>query len=97
MRYTDIIGDPTNGAAARQAQADKIAKATERKQVANQRYQAKIRAAQDAAKLAATVPNPVTAQERRSNASRRMADARGVLQRTVSAADDTINNALKRR
>lgn len=95
MRWRDLLHDTSNGRADQAAKAEKIAKATKRKQDANTRYQAKVRSAQDAAKLAALSPDPAKANERRTAANLRIADARGVLQRTTSAANDSINSALK--
>lgn len=97
MRWRDLFNDPNNGMAEETAKADKIAKAKERKKNANLRYQAKVRAAQDSAKLASTASDPLKAQERRDSANKRISDARGVFQRTVASADDTINNALAPR
>lgn len=94
MRYSELFHDPTNGAADVQARAEKIAKATDRKRVANLRYQAKVSAAQNAVKLASTSADPATGAARREAATRRIGDARGVLQRAISSAGKSINDAL---
>jgi hypothetical protein len=93
MRWGEIVGGSLMRASDQQAKAGDIAGATRRKCVANQRYQAKMRAAQDSMKLAATAASPQVAQKRRDSASQRMNDARGVFQRAVTAANKAINKA----
>lgn len=75
------------------SKADDIAKANKRKADAQVRFGARMRAADDSKKLAALNSNPATAAERRRSADQRMADARGVLTRTITAANKTINKA----
>ncbi len=93
MRLSELL--PDIGLLSRGAsKTEKIAKASARRNVATQRYQAKMRAAHDAAKLASTSDNPIVPIKRDHSVQSKRADAQRVFRNAVAASNNAINKLL---